>query len=78
MRCTTVRGLNDTLHIDLGSDVGLIAFVMENGRSSDALIYELTLDGEGLLAVLENFGLNKKFGDMIIPENTYVITAYDW
>ena len=78
MRSTTVNGLNDNIRLDLGGDVGLIAEIIENGKAADALIYELELSGAELLELLKRHNINKKIGDMIIAEHTYLVTSYDW
>ena len=53
MRCVFIRCLNESLRIDLGSDVGIIAKVIEIGRCRDFLIYDAMLNGKELLEFLD-------------------------
>ena len=40
MRETTVRGIDDGVRLDLGSDVGIVAAVIEVADAADGLIYK--------------------------------------
>ena len=78
MRYTSIRGKDDGLHFELGSNVDIICEVMNIGKAIDYLIYEAELTGAELLEFLGKFRIEKDITDKIKPENTYIITAYDW
>ena len=78
MRSTIVKGKNDGIRIELGSDVDIICHVMDIGKSLDYLIYEVELNGQELIAFLEKFNLADKYKTLINVEFSYFVTAYDW
>ena len=78
MRSTIIRGKNDGLRIELGSDVDIICHVMDIGKCIDYLIYEVELNGQELIAFLEKFNLADKYKTLINVEFSYFVTAYDW
>ena len=78
MRSTIIRGKNDGLRIELGSDVDIICHVMDIGKCIDYLIYEVELNGQELIAFLEKFKLADKYKTLINVEFSYFVTAYDW
>ena len=78
MRSTIIRGKNDGLRIELGSDVDIICHVMDIGKCLDYLIYEVELNGQELIAFLEKFNLADKYKTLINVEFSYFVTAYDW
>lgn len=78
MRSTIVKGKNDGIRIDLGSDVDIICHVMNIGKCLDYLIYEVKLNGQELIAFLDKFKLADKYKTLINVKFSYVVTAYDW
>lgn len=78
MRSTIVKGKNDGIRIELGSDVDIICHVMDIGKCLDYLIYEVELNGQELIAFLEKFKLVDKYKTLINVEFSYFVTAYDW
>lgn len=78
MRSTIVKGKNDGIRIDLGSDVDIICHVMNIGKCLDYLIYEVELNGQELIAFLDKFKLADKYKTLINVKFSYVVTAYDW
>lgn len=78
MRSTIVKGKNDGIRIELGSDVDIICHVMDIGKCLDYLIYEVELNGQELIAFLEKFKLADKYKTLINVEFSYFVTAYDW
>ena len=78
MRSTIVKGKNDGIRIELGSDVDIICYVMDIGKCLDYLIYEVELNGQELIAFLEKFNLADKYKTLINVEFSYFVTAYDW
>ena len=78
MRSTKVKGKNDGIRIELGSDVDIICHVMDIGKCLDYLIYEVELNGQELIAFLEKFNLADKYKTLINVEFSYFVTAYDW
>lgn len=78
MRSTIIRGKNDGLRIELGSDVDIICYVIDIGKCLDYLIYEVELNGQELIAFLDKFKLSDKYKMLINVEFSYVVTAYDW
>lgn len=78
MRYTIVKGLNDDIYLDLGTNVSIICKVMDIGKALDALTYEVTVNGNELISFLKLFNLTEALKADIKPENQYVITAYDW
>lgn len=78
MRSTIVKGKNDGIRIELGSDVDIICRVMDIGKCIDYLIYEVELNGQELIAFLEKFKLADKYKTLINVEFSYFVTAYDW
>ena len=78
MRSTIVKGKNDGIRIELGSDVDIICHVMDIGKCIDYLIYEVELNGQELIAFLEKFNLADKYKTLINVEFSYFVTAYDW
>lgn len=78
MRSTIVKGKNDGIRIELGSDVDIICHVMDIGKCIDYLIYEVELNGQELIAFLEKFKLADKYKTLINVEFSYFVTAYDW
>ena len=78
MRYTIVKGINDDLRLDLGSDTAIICKVMEIGKTLDALTYQVTLSGNELIEFLKSFNLTKALNADIKPENSYTLTACDW
>lgn len=78
MRSTIVKGKNDGIRIELGSDVDIICQVMDIGKCLDYLIYEVELNGQELIAFLEKFNLADKYKTLINVEFSYFVTAYDW
>lgn len=78
MRSTIVKGKNDGIRIELGSDVDIICHVMDIGKCLDYLIYEVELNGQELIAFLEKFNLADKYKTLINVEFSYFVTAYDW
>ena len=77
MRSTIVKGKNDGIRIELGSDVDIICHVMDIGKCLDYLIYEVELNGQELIAFLEKFNLADKYKTLINVEFSYFVTAYD-
>lgn len=78
MRSTIVKGKNDGIRIELGSDVDIICHVMDIGKCLDYLIYEVELNGQELIAFLEKFNLADKYKTLINVEFSYFVIAYDW
>ncbi len=79
MRSTTVKGLNDNLRHDFGSDVSMVATVMNIGVCTAPLCYEKKLNGKELKEFYRSAKVGfKHYYDEIIDENEYLITAYDW
>ena len=78
MRSTIVKGKNDGIRIEFGSDVDIICHVMDIGKCLDYLIYEVELNGQELIAFLEKFNLADKYKTLINVEFSYFVTAYDW
>ena len=78
MRSTTVKGINDSVYINLGGNTDIIEAVMNAGKAVDYLIYELTLTGEELLDFLAKFRVDSELTDKIKAKNLYVIKSYDW
>lgn len=79
MRTTFVKGLNDGLDLELGSNVSIIVEVMEIGRALDAITFEVELTGKELIKFLKKFGLETISGaENIKGENKYKVTAFDW
>ena len=78
MRSTIVKGKNDGIRIELGSDVDIICHVMDIGKCLDYLIYEVELNGQELIAFLEKFNLADKYKTLINVEFSFFVTAYDW
>ena len=78
MRSTIVKGKNDGIRIELGSDADIICHVMDIGKCLDYLIYEVELNGQELIAFLEKFNLADKYKTLINVEFSYFVTAYDW
>lgn len=71
MRSTIVKGKNDGIRIELGSDVDIICHVMDIGKCLDYLIYEVELNGQELIAFLEKFNLADKYKTLINVEFSY-------
>ena len=78
MRYTLVKGVKDSIRLDLGSDVSIICKVMDIGKALDALTFEVTLNGSELREFLRSFKLTEALKADIKKENLYIITAYDW
>ena len=78
MRQTTVRGIDNELVLELGSDTSLIGEIIDIGRVRYELVYEKEMSGEELIDFLVRHSLFEKHGDKIKKENKYLITAYDW
>ncbi len=78
MRYVTLFGLDDGVRAELGSDVGLIADVMEKGIGVDYLIYKWKTDGKTLKEFLKEHKVDERVGAEIVDGNRYEITAYDW
>ena len=78
MRSTIIKGVTDNLYANLGSNVDIIGEVIEKGRATDYLIYELELDGAELLEFLAKFRAGDDFAADINLENRYILTSYDW
>lgn len=81
MRSTTLSGKEDGLKCELGSDVSLIAAVMEIGRCTDpsGLIFEATFSGKELKAFLLKHAPGRiALWEDLRDDNTYTLTAYDW
>ena len=78
MRSANIKSTKGDLRIELGSDVSIIAEVIEIGRCIDYLIYEAELNGAELIAFLKKFHLEQQYESMIDLDDLYIITAYDW
>ena len=78
MRELILFGLDDGIRAELGSDVGVIADVMEKGVCVDYLIYKWKTDGKSLKTFLKAHKLEGRVKAEIKEENRYEITAYDW
>ena len=78
MRSTIIKGVSDNLYVNLGSNVDIIGAVIEKGKATDYLIYELELDGAELLEFLAKFRAGDDFAADINLENRYVLISYDW
>lgn len=78
MRYTFVKGIDDGLEIDLGTNVSIICAVMEIGKALDAITFEAEMNGSELLAFMNKFSVGKDFWDKIKEENRYIVTAFDW
>lgn len=78
MRSTIIKGVSDNLYANLGSNVDIIGAVIEKGKATDYLIYELELDGAELLEFLAKFRAGDDFAADINLENRYVLISYDW
>lgn len=78
MREVVLYGLDDGIRAELGSDVGVIADVMEKGEGVDYLIYKWKLDGKTLKTFLKAHKIEERVKARIKDENRYEITAYDW
>jgi len=78
MRETTVRGIDDDVRLDLGSDVGIVAAVIEVADAADGLIYKATLTGGELIALIKKEWRAWQPPCEIKENNRYEITAYDW
>lgn len=82
MRMTILEGVEDSIRIDLGSDVMLVGAVMEIGKAIDYLVYEVQLTGEEVLNLINSIRfspMKRPYGleDDIIKEHHYKLTAYD-
>ena len=78
MRAVTVKGINDNIKLEFGSDVEIIYEIMQRGKAIDAITFELELSGKELVEFINEFNLNEKVDTQINEENKYIITAYDW
>lgn len=78
MRKTTIRGIDDGFVLDLGSDVGIVAAVIEVADTADGLIYKATLKGGELVALIKKEWRAWQPPCEIKMDNRYEITAYDW
>ncbi len=78
MRKTTIRGIDDGFSLDLGSDVGIVAAVIEVANTADGLIYKATLTGGELIALIKKEWRAWQPPSEIKENNRYEITAYDW
>jgi hypothetical protein len=78
MRSTTVKGIDDSVYINLGGNTDIIEAVMNAGKAVDYLIYELELTGSELLEFLGKFRIDSELTANIKAENRYNITSYDW
>ena len=78
MRSTIIKGVSDNLYANLGSNVDIIGAVIEKGKATDYLIYELELDGAELLEFLAKFRADEELMLEIKAENKYKVIAYDW
>ena len=79
MRNTLIKGLTDDFYHDLGCNVDYVAKVIEIGKCTDFLCYEITLSGREL----KEFYLSVKLENcekikQIIDDYQYIIKAYDW
>ena len=77
-RAVYLDGRTDNIKCSLGSDVSLIAKVMDLSQKYKDLCYEWTVDGKTLLEELKDFLTDKDIIAKINPKNVYVVTAYDW
>lgn len=78
MRTTTVKGLDDSVYINLGGNTDIIEAVMNEGRAVDYLVYELQLTGDDLLSFLAGYPIDAKLFGAIKAGNRYTVTSYDW
>ena len=78
MRSLTIKGIDDNIKLELGSDVGLICEVIERGRGVDYLIYELDINGEELICLINKYIKNSPVIEKIKRDNRYILRAYDW
>ncbi len=75
MRQVSIKGLEDGVCKDLGSDVGLLSDVMDKGVGVDYLIYKWTADGKTVKAFLKAHHIDAEY---LSDEKRYELTAYDW
>lgn len=83
MRKTTLYGKDDGLVVNLGSNVDIICAVMEVGIGRDFITYEVEYTGVQLIEFFDKYNFRKIVQnelnfDLIIEDNRYVLTAYDW
>lgn len=78
MRETTLRALDGTLNLSLGSDTTIIGEVMEIGRYIPDLIYKANLNGVDTINLLKKCRVNEEIISQIKEDKMYELTSYDW
>ena len=81
MRSTTLFDKEEGKKYELGSDVSLIAAVMEIGRCTDpsGLIFEAAFSGKELKDfLLKHAPQHRTLLKDLREEGRYTLTAYDW
>lgn len=77
MRMTIIEGVEDNIRINLGSDVMLVASVMEVGKAKDYLVYEARLTGEEVLQLMRKTRNPGILDGDIVKDHHYILTAFD-
>lgn len=77
MRMTIIEGVEENFRMNLGSDVMIVATVLEMGKAIDYLVYEARLTGEQVLELLSKARQPHLLDDVIIKDHHYVLRAYD-
>ena len=78
MRKTTLKAVDNSLYLDLGSDTTLIGEIMEIGRYIPELIYEVELSGIETIKLLKECYVNEEIIKHLTNEKRYILTSYDW
>lgn len=80
MRMTLLKGVEDDIDIDLGSDVRLIGAIIKIGKALEELVYEVNLTGAEVLKLLnaEHYRYINDVCDDIIEDHHYILTAFDY
>ena len=78
MRKTTLKAVDNSLSLDLGSDTTLIGEIMEIGRYIPELIYEVELSGIETIKLLKECYVKEEIIKQLTNEKRYILTAYDW
>ena len=78
-RFASIRGVDDQVNIDLGSNVSLIHEVLNHkAASSDGLSACLTLSGEDMKIFLQDYCQKDQYEEFLIADHRYVLTVQDW
>ena len=78
MRETILKGVEDNIRINLGSDVMIVAAVQEVVTARDYLVYEARLTGNEVLQLMNDARRPDIFDDgEIVGDHHYILTAYN-